>query len=470
VASGLHAAAQLGHRAAEFTALAHQLSTPGAPTFVGSRHFWRSDYSAHHRPAAFQSLRMKSTRTNGNQECNGENIRPWHTSDGALYTYRYVLLAQLLLLLLTAVALGLAVALADVPCSDGDEYSAIFPVWDWDAIPGTTGRAGPLPGEKPGKDLDQPGKTAFVGGASDGKHTLTVMDFVGDDDGAAGEKKATVRAHKSWAFVDEGVLALVQNVSLLSPQGAEVITSLEQSLLRGKVQCSSGAIKPGMKHPEKLPSGASWCWHNQILYAWKGAGLRASVLAGRVTGSWSRISQAQSAAPVTKDVFKLLVSHGAAPLSSKDMMYAALPGVQLADAPKVATAFWSDTLGAVKNDATAQAVLIPGKQGKPSRLMGSLWQPGGSMAAKAEGFPLDVSADAMVALQLLLDKAGGTLGVVLAVPAANATTTVKLTIGGVKVVAGDGGKGVKCTEQGVEVTTKGGYYAAQSVLGSCKLD
>jgi hypothetical protein len=95
-----------GPRAAEFQALATRLRGNGS-LFVGTHHFWIADYTTHHTPTFFISVRMHSNRTRPSEMVNGENLLGWHLADGAVFTYQH-----------------------------GDEYSAIFPAWAWTKIPG----------------------------------------------------------------------------------------------------------------------------------------------------------------------------------------------------------------------------------------------------------------------------------------------------------------------------------------------
>lgn len=58
----------------------------GAGAFKGTRHFYRSDYTAHHTGKFAFTLKMYSTRMYNNEITNGEGLESWHTADGALYT------------------------------------------------------------------------------------------------------------------------------------------------------------------------------------------------------------------------------------------------------------------------------------------------------------------------------------------------------------------------------------------------
>jgi len=97
-------------RAAEYVAWGKELQAQ-TPHADGLRHFYNSDYTASHSGGSMISLKMYSKRTENNEVTNMEGLMSWHTASGALLSYR-----------------------------TGAEYSAIFPLWDWARIPGTTTR------------------------------------------------------------------------------------------------------------------------------------------------------------------------------------------------------------------------------------------------------------------------------------------------------------------------------------------
>ncbi len=95
-----------GARSSEFVAFGNRIAGSGTQ-FVGSKHFWLGDYTAHSTETFLATVRMVSTRTLTSEDVNSENMQGWHLADGALVLYQR-----------------------------GDEYLDIFPVWDWLKIPG----------------------------------------------------------------------------------------------------------------------------------------------------------------------------------------------------------------------------------------------------------------------------------------------------------------------------------------------
>ena len=101
----------------------------------GVHHFHDSDYTSVYSGGSLTTLKMFSNRMYNNEVCNDEGLRSWHTASGALFTYR-----------------------------TGREYNAVFPVWDWTRIPGTTTRR---VRDESSKKVRHMGLTSFVGGLSD---------------------------------------------------------------------------------------------------------------------------------------------------------------------------------------------------------------------------------------------------------------------------------------------------------------
>ena len=82
----------------------------GAPNdLLGTQFFYKSDYLVHRSSDLMSTLKMHSNRVIGGETVNSENLSGNHLPDGATFFYR-----------------------------TGNEYTDIFPVWNWRMIPGTT--------------------------------------------------------------------------------------------------------------------------------------------------------------------------------------------------------------------------------------------------------------------------------------------------------------------------------------------
>lgn len=156
---------------------------------LGQYHFWKSDMTIHRCPTWMASVRMASDRVIGT-ESGTDNVKGYYLADGALYTY-----------------------------VDGDEYTDIFPCWDWRKVPGVTcyqeDKAVHVMGW-----LEKQNKGSFVGNVNDGTIGLTSMDLVRDG----------LYAKKTWIFTPDYVLCL--GAGIRSDSSYQVNTSVEQAVLR----------------------------------------------------------------------------------------------------------------------------------------------------------------------------------------------------------------------------------------------
>ena len=265
--SMLDAAARLaelgGGRGDELDALVTRMETADAECpLSGNRHFWRSDYTAHHRPGYFVSVRTASRRNRRSEICNTEGRLSHHLADGVMYVYL-----------------------------DGKEYADIFPVWDWQRIPGTTCEQMDWP-EK--GDVGGVGETRFVGGVSDGEYGFAAMDF----------KRGVLKARKAWFCFDDAIVCLGAGITCDSLN--TVLTSVNQCHLRGNVFVSSGAqpLESGIR----TLSTPTWVHHDSVGYVFPEPGV-VHIANHAQTGRWSDIGTG-SAKKMTLDVFSLWLNHG----------------------------------------------------------------------------------------------------------------------------------------------------------------
>lgn len=322
-------------RGMEYEAFAARLLESSATPFTSSKHFFMSDYAAHHRENFSITLKMSSTRMDNNEVCNGEGLKSWNTGDGVLLPYRA-----------------------------GDEYEGIFPVWDWTALPGTTSR---WKIEGNSNNVRHAGKTSFVGGATENTSkplVVSTMDFESPDSGGEGESSSTVYALKSWFFVDQGVVALATNVSL-QYNGQQLITTLDQSLQRSDITIKSSSTSQCSVLPNKTSyvamAAGGWLHHNDQLYLTPYGDVKGSVSVivggGPQNGSWYEIADDESNATVSKNVFFAAIDHGLSPnVNTTNVAYAIVPAVNVGDAESVAASF-AKSVKVISNENDVQAVL-----------------------------------------------------------------------------------------------------------------
>ena len=183
----------------------------------GHRHFWRSDYTVQYAHHYFTSLKMCSERTIGMEmDVNSENLYGYYLPFGLTYIYRR-----------------------------GDEYADLFPAWDWARLPGVTSPHLAFPSK--GK-VSQP--TSFVGGVTNGKYGVSVMDLQVSD----------TEAKKSWFWFGDSWVALGAGISSANP--ANIVTGVNQCNLHGPVFVNGAPLT----NLNQVVDGGAWIWHDSIAY------------------------------------------------------------------------------------------------------------------------------------------------------------------------------------------------------------
>lgn len=283
--------------AAELDAAARRFDTknPTAGRTPRNQMFYTSDYMLHNRPRYDFSVRAVSSRTCRSESGNGENLWGTYLSEGA--TNIRVL---------------------------GDEYLNIFPVWQWDKIPGTTTPAGEVENHN---DWGVPGRAEFVGGASDG--TYGVMAYAMEDYG--------IRARKAWFMFDNEIVCLGAGIEAPGTE-KEINTSVNQCNLSGDVYLLPTEDKPenttgqvevtaARMQPESVvtQSFRGWIWHNKVAYYFP-VGTPLHLTNQHQTGRWSKINFNQSGEEVSLPVFNLWIGHGSKPVQGSYAYYV-VPGI-----------------------------------------------------------------------------------------------------------------------------------------------
>ena len=245
---------------------------------TGHKHFWRSDYTVHHRGTYFTSLKMCSQRTIGVEtDVNSENLLGYYLPYGLTYIYR-----------------------------NGDEYEDIFPVWDWAMLPGVTSPDKVYPIIKGA--FTQP--TQFVGGVSDGKYGVSVMDL----------EVHELTGKKAWFWFDNEWIALGAGIT---STGEDFIqTGINQTKLKGNIMVNG---KPLIDH-DNVPNDVSWVWHDSVGYFFPSSPNSLHISGQEQTGEMHRIYGLGENTHHSMDVFSLWLSHGSKP-ENETYAYAVIPGI-----------------------------------------------------------------------------------------------------------------------------------------------
>ena len=314
---------------------------------LGTRFFYKSDYLAHRSIDIMSTLKMHSNRVIGGETVNSENLSGNHLSDGATFFGH-----------------------------TGDEYTDIFPVWNWHMIPGTTsllddspltwvkpksekapaaaGRTAPkeqksdptVPPATPAPAHQQkPPGTAFVGGACDGTHAAIAFDLNRDG----------LKARKAYFYSNGMTLCLGAGISATG--SAVALTTLNQCLFHGDIRLNETTLHA----PADYIGEAKTITHDGLQYYFP-TPIEVTLHAGDAIGNWKNVYDTPSTPKddITTPLFTLAISHGAGP---RDASYAYavapttdLPSLNLlpenritilSNTPELQAARFDDAVGAI---------------------------------------------------------------------------------------------------------------------------
>ena len=261
-----------------------------ARPLIGNRAYWRSGYMTHHRSGYFASVRVTSRFLRGMEVINGAGLRSRYLGDGVMCLYR-----------------------------TGQEYTDIFPVWDWQRLPGVTcAQKAEVPVQQGGYAR---GGGEFAGNVSDGKYGATAYDY--DKDG--------VRARKAWFFFDREFVCLGAGITADGPD--PVATSVNQCLLRNAITTSGTGTTTGAA--QQAIAAPGWVHHDEVGYLFPQKETRVVLKTGPQTGSWHDINSDSPPVPVTKEVFRLWLDHGVQP-DKTSYGYIVAPGITAGEMPAYA--------------------------------------------------------------------------------------------------------------------------------------
>lgn len=278
------------YRKAEIQEIANIRNKGIKPTVSHATYYWDTEHFTFQRPDWFTSVRMYSTRThNMEKPYNSEGLLNHHRGDGVNHISR-----------------------------TGDEYLDIWPVYDYQKIPGATIMQKPqMPSHE---EIQKLGSTEFVGAATNGKYGTAAFDFRSPHD--------PLIARKAWFFFDEEYVCLGAGISSKNRE-LSVATTMNQVLLRDEVTLVSGGKTLILEKGEKAFENVDWVYHDQIGYVFPQPAT-IHLKNGRASGSWWRINK-QTDSPkdeINLDVFKLWIDHGQRP-SDETYQYIVVPATSI---------------------------------------------------------------------------------------------------------------------------------------------
>ncbi|MFM9371474.1 polysaccharide lyase 8 family protein [Streptomyces sp. Da 82-17] len=300
-------------------ALLADASVTAAPEPLGHRLFPSMDRAVHRTRTFTASLSSASKRITYYENGNGENVRGWHTGAGMLYWW--------------------------AGDANGGQYSdGWWPTVDPYRLPGTTASLKRLADGEGGTWGAATPDTTWAGGTTDGTYATLAQHLLG--------LSSTLRARKSWFFLDDAVVCLGAGITATDGTGVHTVVDnrslgadgTAQLVVDGRVRDTDGAVDARWAH---LDGHAG--------YVFPG-GTPLTTLREDRTGAWKDINGGGATTPVTRRYVTLTADHGTDPADAS-YAYAVLPGASRErTAARAADPDWLLTLA---NSARAQGIRVP---------------------------------------------------------------------------------------------------------------
>jgi len=256
-------------------------------SITGNRMFPYIDLMVHHRPEYFFSIKGVSDRIYGTETGNGENLKGYHLGRGTQFIVRH-----------------------------GREYSGIFPLWDWERLPGALNTYGSKNYPLLNWGRNARGNRPFVKGISDGMNGCFGFDYALD----------SVSARRGWFFMGDVVLNLVSGLSFNTY--FNVNQTINQCFSRGNVRID------GKKLTGNLFEGKiKRVWHDSIAYHFV-YHPAVNVLNVEQKGSWQDINVSEDPEELSAKIFTLFVDLGTSS-DNGSFGYFVVPGVNEAEESQI---------------------------------------------------------------------------------------------------------------------------------------
>lgn len=241
------------------------------------KYFWCTDYAVYNGQKYMTSIRAASKRTKNSEALNGENILGHYLGSGANFYY-----------------------------IDGNEYSNILSLLNWNRVPGTTSRQGFLPigGDN---TYSRMGKTHFVGGVEFNNSGIFCIDY--NDNG--------VKAKKTWFIFNDCVVAL--GAGIKSHKSENILTCINQTSSEDTLICVDGKIM----NLDNFSGKADWVYNGKIGYLTKN---KLHAISEFREGDRKTISDRVESEKICGDIFELCINHGKNPRGA-EYNYTVLPNV-----------------------------------------------------------------------------------------------------------------------------------------------
>jgi len=231
----------------------------------GNRYFPRIDFMVQQGGNFMMTVKAVSKDIVSTETGNLENLKGYHLGRGTQFIVRR-----------------------------GNEYEGIFPLWDWEKIPGSLcEQAGkPLPVYDWTKGAQ--GNTDFVLGVSNGKTGCFTYDY----------NKDSIQAHRSWFYFENEMAILVSGLQFERPN--PVFQSINQTFAVGNIFVNNKILHNENFICKKVKS----VWHDSIAYIFKSGNLNVVVNSGMRQGSWNDINRAESTKISQNKLFTIGIDAG----------------------------------------------------------------------------------------------------------------------------------------------------------------
>jgi chondroitin AC lyase len=262
----------LDHRD-ELLAYAHQLykttdvyvKNPESNLVRGNRYFPRIDFMVQQGNNFMMTVKAVSKGLKSTETGVGENLKGYHLSRGTQFIVRR-----------------------------GSEYEGIFPLWDWEKIPGSlceqTGK--PLPEYKWSQGTE--GNTDFVLGASCGTSGCFTYEY----------DKDSLSANRSWFFFENAMAMLVSCLDFKRPN--PVFQSVNQIFAEGDVFINAKKWNAEEINSKKIKR----VWHDSVAYYFDANPFAVTVTSKLHRGAWYDINRAESKEVIEGELFTVGIDAG----------------------------------------------------------------------------------------------------------------------------------------------------------------
>ncbi len=278
-----------------------------------AKHFWCSDLTVFRADNHYISIRACSPRVKGTEFTNNENKKGHFISDGCTIIMRR-----------------------------GDEYEDIFPVWDWNRLPGVT--APVIDNIKPQtKTDDYHNPNPFVGGLTFKSNGISTFHL----------SRNGVDAKKSWFYIHGLLVCLGSDIQ--TKVNKEIVTGINQVKQQGDVLVTltngkSLVVNDTLENYSTVKS----IWHDSIGYLFlKQQNIRVSTKIQ--FGNWHDIADPYSSEEISGKVFKLWISHGENAVSNPTYEYIIIPSVSQDSLNRFTQ---NQPIEIIENSKTLQAVKL----------------------------------------------------------------------------------------------------------------